>query len=141
MLLMLCCWRNVANKVAYEYTVDSGLLLYLENTTVFMPVVSFQFVVFIRRNLKGLSVKILSDIKLVRGAKKGRGPLNNVILASQKCETWQPWLNGFAVGLFMNLTLKQSSEVNKGRDTSLSLFISLLTNTCRLCICEQTLIK
>ena len=40
-MLLAQCYEDAANKVAYEYTVDSGLLLYLENTTVFMPVVSF----------------------------------------------------------------------------------------------------
>lgn len=43
---------------------------YLENTTVFMQVKSYYFVVFIHRTLK-----ISSCIKLVSGAKKGWGAL------------------------------------------------------------------
>lgn len=43
-MLLVRCYEDAANKVAYEYTVDSRLLLYLKNTTVFMPVVSFYFV-------------------------------------------------------------------------------------------------
>lgn len=51
-MLLARCYEDAANKVAYEYTVDSRLLLYLQYTTVFMPVVSFYFVVFIRHTLK-----------------------------------------------------------------------------------------
>ena len=51
-MLLALCYEDAANKVAYKYTVDSRLLLYLENTTVFMPVISFYFVVLIRHTLK-----------------------------------------------------------------------------------------
>lgn len=47
----------------HHYTVNSRLLLYLQNTTVF--VVSFDFVAFIRH-----TVKILSDVKPASGATK-----------------------------------------------------------------------
>lgn len=61
---MLCCCchvqRTLLNKVPNEYTVDSRLLSYLENNTVFMPV---------RKKI----LKILSHIKVGRGAEKVGG--------------------------------------------------------------------
>ena len=41
------CYEDMSNKVAREYTADLRLSLYMESTTVFMPVVSLYFVVFI----------------------------------------------------------------------------------------------
>ena len=46
-LLLAGCYQDASNKVEREYTADLRLLLYMESTTVFMPVISFYFVVFI----------------------------------------------------------------------------------------------
>ena len=51
-MLLARCYEDAANKVAHEYTLDSRLLLYLENTAVFMLVETFYLVVFIRHTSK-----------------------------------------------------------------------------------------
>lgn len=50
-MLLVRCYEDAANKVAYEYTVDSRLLLYLKNTRFYAGRIIL-ICVFIRHTLK-----------------------------------------------------------------------------------------
>lgn len=65
--MLLIRQEDAANKVTYKYTVDSHFLFYLENSTGFVLVILFCSIYL--PPIKVWSVKILSDIKPVRGAK------------------------------------------------------------------------
>lgn len=66
------CQEDAANKVTCKCTVVSHLLLYLQNTTFFVDCIILSCCID-PPHLKGWYVKILSHIKLVRGAKKKVG--------------------------------------------------------------------
>lgn len=52
LLVLLVHFRRTLLIKLHNYTVNSCLLLYLPNTTVFVSVILFYFVVFIRNTLK-----------------------------------------------------------------------------------------